>query len=42
MKDRAIEIILVVLEFLARRFGFGLVPIEDAEALAETPVPYEV
>lgn len=42
MKNRAIEIILVVLEFLGRCFGFGLVPIEEAEALASIPISYDV
>jgi hypothetical protein len=42
VKDRLAEIILVVLEFLARCFGFSLVPVEEAEALADRPIPYEL
>lgn len=42
MKDQAIQIILVMLEFLSHCFGFGLVPVEEAEALASTPIPYEL
>jgi hypothetical protein len=42
VKDRIAEVALVVLEHLANCFGFGLAPIEDAEALAEVPIPYEV
>lgn len=41
MKDKALEIILIVLESLVHRLGFGLVPLEDAEALANTPIPYK-
>jgi len=33
-----VEIILVALDWLAGRLGFALVPVEDAEALADVRV----
>jgi hypothetical protein len=40
--ERAIEVILVVLEFLAGRLGFALVPVEDAEGIFEAGIPYRL
>lgn len=41
MKDKAMEILLIVLEWLAVRLDFGLVPLEVAEAVSDAPIWYE-
>ena len=42
MKGKIIEATLSVLEWLAHRLGFGLVPLGEAEALANEPIPFGV
>lgn len=39
---RLAEIALTVLDWLAGRLGFALVPVEDAEALAGMEIPYRL
>lgn len=41
MKDKAMEILLMVLEWIATRLDFGLVPLEVAEAVSDAPIWYE-
>lgn len=42
IKDRFIEFILIILEQAAHALGFGLVPLEQAQALDNAPIAYSL